>query len=307
MEKSRYQNDVMFSALSGLLFFWLVIQYKLDEKNNTWNDDEKLFVNSWCLIGNYALILLVCFFLNVIVFESSSIRFFSVFAEFFGFLILLLILISLPLLVSWKHIQFYRVDTTSEEKKLLLLSFVPFFSSFQWFLVKQYDKPNFWLKEAQLWFFITWLLLFFFNSWMVAFVLWWFLILRLIFLMTGWDVFSNEQKQRMRHRFLVYPEESFSVVYTFIRQWISLLFKKKEVSVEELLKYQESYRAPRDMKTWILTSIFCCGIFGLLYYWLSVWLYRKLIPFIWILIRIWILCYTKNKIPKMPVIAELTS
>ena len=206
-----------------------------------------------------------------------------------------------------KHIQFYRVDTTSEEKKLLLLSFVPFFSSFQWFLVKQYDKPNFWLKEAQLWFFITWLLLFFFNSWMVAFVLWWFLILRLIFLMTGWDVFSNEQKQRMRHRFLVYPEESFSVVYTFIRQWISLLFKKKEVSVEELLKYQESYRAPRDMKTWILTSIFCCGIFGLLYYWLSVWLYRKLIPFIWILIRIWILCYTKNKIPKMPVIAELTS
>ena len=307
MEKSCYQNDVMFSALSGLLFFWLIIQYKLRESTNTWNEEEKLFVNSWCLIWNYALILLAFFFLNVVIFEISSIWIFSIFAEFFGFFLLFLIFISLPILVSWKHIQFYRIETTDEDKRQIILSFTPFLSSYCWYATKSFNKPNFWLKEAQLWFFIFWLLMFFFNSWMIALVFLWFLILRLVFLMIGWDIFSSEQKQRMRHWFLVYPEESFSVVFVFIRQWISLLLKKREVSVEELLKYQESYRSSWSVKTYVLTTIFCCGILLLIYYWLRSWLYRKLVPIVWILIRIWILYHTKNKIPKFPIVAELTS
>ena len=91
-EKSRYHNDVMFSALSGLLFFWLVVQFSMKRDSNTWNEDEKLFVNSWCLIGNYLLLLLLWFFFNVIAYETFSYWIFSVFAQFFGFLILFLVL-----------------------------------------------------------------------------------------------------------------------------------------------------------------------------------------------------------------------
>jgi hypothetical protein len=50
MGKSRYDSDVMFSAMSGLLFFWLIIQYLLRKNNNPRDDDEKMFVNSWCII-----------------------------------------------------------------------------------------------------------------------------------------------------------------------------------------------------------------------------------------------------------------
>ena len=307
MGKSRYDSDVMFSAMSGLLFFWLIIQYLLRKKNNPRNDDEKLFVNSWCIIWNYVLILLLFFFLNVIIFETTSVGLFSVFAKFFGFLMLFLIVISLPLVVSWKNIQFHKVETTSEDKRQIILSFVPFLSSYLWFCSKKYDAPNFWLKEAQLWFLVFWLFLFFFNSWMVALVFAWFLLLRIFFLMIWGDIFSSEQKQRMRHRFLVYPEESFSVIFVFIRQWISLLFKNKEVSVEELLKYQESYRSSWNVKTYVLTSLFVCGFILFAYYWWSIWLYRKILPIIWIFVRIWILVYTGNKIPKIPIVAELTS
>lgn len=306
-EKSRYQNDVMFSALSGLLFFWLMVQYSIGKDTNTRGLEEKNFVNSWCLIGNYLLIFLLCFFFNIIVYELSSLWIFSVFAEFFGFLILFLIIFSLPILIAWKHIQFHSVKITSEDKSSILRSFVPVFSSYQWYSTKLFDTPNFWLKEAQLWFLIIWLLLFFFNSWMIGLVFWGFLFLRVVFLLFWADVFSGEQKQRMRHRFLVYPEESFSVIFAFIRQWISLLFKKKEVSVEELLKYQESYRMPWNLKTYLLTWIFSLGIVAFIYYWRIIWLYWKIIPILWIIVRIWIFFSTKTKVPKMPVVAELTA
>ncbi len=307
MEKSRYDNDVMFSAMSGLLFFGLFVQYWLKKVGNTWDESEKNFVNSWCVIGNYVLILLLLFFFNVVIFEATSFSLFSIFAKFFGFLMLFLIVISLPLVVSWKNIRFYKVDTTVEEKKQILSAFVPFLSSYQWFSLKSYDTPNFWLKEAQLWFLVVWLLLFFFNSWMVALVFAGFLLLRIFFLMIWWDIFSNDQKQRMRHWFLVYPEEAFSVVFVFLKQWISLLLKKEEVSVEELLKYQESYRSTWSLKTYLWTLLFICWWFVLVYYWWIMWLYRKILPIIWIFLRIWVLFYTKTRIPKIPIVAELTS
>jgi hypothetical protein len=37
------------------------------------------------------------------------------------------------------------------------------------------------------------------------------------------------------------------------------------------------------------------------------WLYRKILPIIWIFLRIWVLFYTKTRIPKIPIVAELTS
>ena len=297
----------MFSALSGLLFFWLVVQHSMKNSSNSRNDEEKLFVNSWCLIGNYLLLLLFWFFFNVALFEALSFWVFSVFAQFFGFLILFLLFGSLPLLISWKYIQFYRSNLDEEEKRQMILSFIPFFSSYCWFSVKQFDTPNFWLKEAQLWFFIFWLLLFFFNSWMVALVFGGFLILRIVFLLIWWDVFSVEQKQRMKHWFLVYPEESFSVVYTFIRQGFSLLMDKTEVSVEDLLKYQASYRSPWNITTYLLTFLFWLWIFAFVYYWRSSWLYWKVIPILWLLIRTCILFFTRTKIPKMPLVAEITA
>lgn len=297
----------MFSALSGLLFFWLVVQFSMKRDSNTWNEDEKLFVNSWCLIGNYLLLLLLWFFFNVIAYETFSYWIFSVFAQFFGFLILFLVLGALPLLISWRYIHFYRSNLSDEEKIQMLVSFVPILSSYHWFSSKLFDTPNFWLKEAQFWFFVFWLLLFFFNSWMVALVFLGFLILRIVFLLIWWDIFSNEQKQRMRHWFLIYPEESFSVVFTFIRQWFSLLLNKKEVSVEELVRYQASYRSPWNLKTYFLTFVFGLWIIAFVYYWRRVWLYWKVVPIVWIFVRICILFFTKTKIPKMPIVAELTA
>jgi hypothetical protein len=77
-----------------------MVQYSIGKDTNTRNLEEKNFVNSWCLIGNYLLIFLLCFFFNIIIYETSSLGIFSVFAEFFGFLILFLIIFSLPILIA---------------------------------------------------------------------------------------------------------------------------------------------------------------------------------------------------------------
>ena len=305
-ERSQYHNDVMFSALSGLLFFWFVVQYSLKKDSHSWNENERLFVKSWCSIGNYMLILLLLFFLNVILFEIFSMGVFSVLAQAIWFLVLFIIFLSLPLLISWKNIRFCDIETSDDEKKQIIISYIPFLSSYEWYSLKLFDSPNLWLKEAQLWFFVFWLLMFFFNSWMVSLVFWGFIILRVILLLCWKDFFSGEQKQRMRHWFLIYPEESFSVIYTFIRQGISLLFKKKEVSVEELLKYQESYRLQWNIKTYLLTMLFCCLIGVFIFYWWMIWLYWKIVPIVWILLRIFIFLITKTRIPKFPIVAEMT-
>ncbi|MBQ9554308.1 hypothetical protein IJU97_05175 [bacterium] len=44
------------------------------------------------------------------------------------------------------------------------------------------------------------------------------MVLRIILALVGKDIFSPEQKERIRHRFSTYPEEFFSAILIFIKE-----------------------------------------------------------------------------------------
>lgn len=308
-KKSRYPNDVMFSALSWLLFFWLVVQASLKKTTNERTEDERNFVDSWCNVWNGMLWLLALFFINIILANVANRWLFSFFSEFFGFLILTLVIIFLPMIISWFHFRIFSLVQTESEEKTMLTAFIPLYSSYQRFSKKdQLDETSrWWLKEAQLWLLFIWLALFCFNSYMIGVIFAWLMVLRIILALVGKDIFSPEQKERIRHRFSTYPEEFFSAILIFIKEGFVLATWKQEIAVEEMVNYQQSYKKNRWIWTRILSILFLGSLWFLGRYRWNSGKYRKAIPLIWILMRYLIFLWTKTKIPKFPIIAEITA
>jgi len=305
--KARYQNDVMFSALSGLLFFWILIQKSI--KNNTCerNDEEKDFVNSWCTVGNGTLVLVILFFLSVARYEFVPWEISLFLTKLFGLLVLTIVVISLPLIIFWKHLHFYSLEQNEEEKYDMVTSFIPLVSSYHWFWEDRLSAKKR-LKEAQLWLLFIRLALVFFNSYMPWMVLAWMMVIRIVLACSWKDFFSAEQRERMSHRFSFYPEEFFSSIYVLLREGNALARGKQEVSVEEVLRYQKSYGNKRDSLTWVLMIGIWWGLLALLlWYWWRMKLYRKIIPLLWLVCRGGILLYRQKRIPKIPIVAEITA
>ena len=306
-ERSRYQNDVIFSALSGLLFFWKLVQHSMKKNNYNRSEEEKNFVNTWCMVGNTVLILWLLFFLFIWIKEitDSSLSWFL--AQLFGSLTLTIIIISLPIIIIWKNIQFHQLQQTEEEKFDMITAFIPIVSSYQLFSNKEYSNKRR-LKEWQLWLLLIWLTLFFFNNYMVWIIILGLMILRIILGCFWKDILSIQQREKISHRFSFYPEEFFSALFVLIKEGNALARGENEVSVEEMVKYQKSYWKKWSVRTRLLTIIIWWSLLTLLCrYRRKVKMYRKIIPLSRIILRYLTLLITKTKIPKIPIIAEITA
>ena len=306
-ERSRYQNDVIFSALSGLLFFWKLVQHSMKKNNYDRSEEEKNFVNTWCMVGNTVLILWLLFFLFIWIKEitNSSLSWF--FAQLFGSLTLTIIIISLPIIIIWKNVQFHQLQQTEEEKFDMITAFIPIISSYQLFSNKEHSNMKR-LKEWQLRLLLIWLTLFFFNNYMIWIIIIGLMILRILLAFFWKDILSFQQREKISHRFSFYPEEFFSALFVLVKEGNALARGKNEVSVEEMVKYQKSYWKEWSVRTRLLTIICWWSILALLCrYRRKIKMYRKIIPISRIILRYLILLVTKTKIPKLPIIAEITA
>ena len=193
-EKIRYSQEVMFSALSGLLFFSFIIQW-INKKNlQWWTDDEKVFVKSWCKVGNFNWILIALYALFSIIAIYTKFSIFSIIASLFWIMVLIIITIAFLLIISWVTFKVSEIQQTKEQKIQNSKAFIPIYSTYHWFKNKQFDKPYWREKEAQLRFLFIWLTFFIFDSWIPWWIIVLFLIIRVAFLLLGKDIIPLEEK-----------------------------------------------------------------------------------------------------------------
>lgn len=306
--KNHYSNEVMFSALSGLLFFSPFVKINLKKNPQERTPETQLFVASRCKVGNGLWCILLLFAFCYGIGEWSQLSFFFSLAELFSYLMVVVLVLAFPLLISGMSFQLSKLQQSPAQKKQMLTSFLPLWSSYQRFRLQNFEKPYRWLKEAQVWLFGIWFLLLLFSSPMPWMVLGALLLLRLGLLALGWDVLSQEQKLWIHRRFRVLPWESFSLVLVQIQLLWAKLLKKPFTPQERFLAYQASYHSKKTGKVQLLSLLIRVPILVLLAWsWWNAELWRKMIPGVWALIWSIFIISRKTSVPKLPIIAELTA
>lgn len=305
-QNKQYSSTVIFSALSAVLFFAPFIQPSL--KKEQWSAEEKTFLLSRCRVGNLLwFFLLAC----LLAFWGAKLGGGSVFlflSELFAYLIFALLGISVVLLSLGLHFESTSLQQTPIQKKQMLTSFLPLWSSYQRFRLQQFEKPYWWLKEAQLWLFGICFLLLLSPSLMPWMVLGALMLLRVGLLAFGWDLLSQTQKIWIHHGFQVVPWEIFSLVILQIQTLWAKLLKKPFNPQERLLVYQTSYHGKKTGRIQWLSILIRLPITVLLVW--SRWntqLWWKMIPLIWSLLWSLIIFSSKTPFPKLPIIAEFTA
>ena len=306
-EKIRYPQEVMFSALSGLLFFSFIIQWINKENLQWWTDDENVFVKSWCKVGNFNRILIILYTIFFIFATYTDFPIFSMIASLFWILVLIIITVSFLLIISWVTFKVSEIQQTKEQKIQNSKAFIPIYSTYHWFKNKQFDKPYWREKEAQLRFLFIWLTLFIFHSWIPWWIIVLFLITRVVFLLLGKDIIPLEEKIILNHKFNVYPEEIFADSWLKLKNLFLSKIKANYSPIEwENIKYKNNYSEKWGTWTIILTLLLLPLLWLLIYTRWKMELRWKLIVVVRLLARILILIKTKTPIPKIPIIAELT-
>lgn len=303
MEKSsKYPVPVIFSALSGLLFFSIFVQYTLKRGKVWYSQDADQFILSRCKVGNGALLLLwlILFLIGMGKWIGGSVFFLIV--EMLWYVLFLLLGLGTLLILSEVSFQLLQIQQTPLQKKQMLFSFLPFYTDWLRFSRKQFDKPYWWNKEAQIrWFGIV-LALFFSPSIMVGGVLVLLLIMRIGLLMFGYDILSQQQKIWLHRLFKIYPEESFSMLIIQMKKLFNPYLDQPL-----LVRYQESYGLFPTKKEKLINFIVY-----LVVYWLFAFRIRygglrwKSSVLWWMIIRLLILKKNNISVPKLPIIAELT-
>ncbi len=305
-QNKQYSSTVIFSALSAVLFFAPFIQPSL--KKEQWSAEEKTFLLSRCRVGNGLWWILLLFALCYGIGEWSQLSFFFLLAELFGYLLVAVLALVFPWLISGASFQLNKLQQDARQKQQMLTSFLPLWSSCQWFRLQAFEKPYRWLKEAQVRLFGIWLLLLLFPSPMPWMVLGALMLLRLSLLALGWDLLSQEQKVWIHRGFRVLSREMFSLVIIQIQSLWAKFLKKPFNPQERLLAYQTSYHSKKTGKVQLLSLLIRIPI-ALLLAW-SCWnadLWRKLIPGVWALLWSMLFFSSKTSLPKLPLIAELTA
>lgn len=296
----------MFAALSGLLFFGFIIKKVFLNQSTSWNNEEQRFVLSWCRVWNLLWLPLLLFIIGVWINSIYVSSFFSSLGIICWYVILVILAISVVFLLSWITFEFREQTQSISDKLQILKSFIPIYSSYQRYNNKQFQAPYWWLKEAQLWYFFIWLACFFSHSWLIAWGLFIIMLLRIFLLLWDKDILTLNQRLYLNQWFMVYPEE----IFAFFWAGITYAFKGKNSwisSIQIFRAYQSSYRGEKSLITKLIMIFLILGMSVYLLFEIKGGIYWKVIPILWMFLRYWILWITKTPIPKLPIIAEITS
>lgn len=303
-KKNSYSVPVLFSALSGLFFFspFLLQTFKKDEEK--YSLAERQFVLWWCKVGNGVWILLWFFILSMWLWTWIGSSVFTFLTKASWYLMFAILGIGSLLILSEKSFQPILLQQTSSQKKQMLLSFLPWYSDRIWYCSKQFDKPYWWLKEAQLWWYAICLALILSPSWWFAGVLCLLLLVRGILLEYGYDVLSQDRKVWLHRLFRIYPEETFAYLIIYIQQLLGKKGKKQEL----LTHYQASYaysQSKRGKRMSFLSYLILFCIVGIWIWYAGLW--WKALAILWFVGRVIFIKKAYLPVPKIPIIAELTA
>jgi len=303
MEKNRLSIQAKYLSLSAVLFFAPFIQLNIKRDHKQRSNEEKSFIHSRCNIWNisWTLLLLILWLTRLSKWIGLSILIF--FAELLWYLLLFILTIGSSLVLSWETIQALKIEQSPLQKKQMMFTFLPIYNDRIWFSRKQFEKPYWRNKEAQLWRFFIFLAFLLSPSILLGETIILLLLMRVGFLFFNYDIISQEQKVRLHHLFKIYPEESISFLFVQVQKF----FNSK--SSEKLPDHhQHNYNLWITKKGEIINFLSYIILLGLFCFWIWYeWLRWKSILLLRILIRFLILKKNQLPIPKVPIIAEYTT
>lgn len=282
MQKKSFPIAVKYAAYAGLMFFSFLVEKKLQSDYQVFDQEDRDFINGWCQVWTFSWYVFACLlFCAGISFSLDARILHSLFVILLGMLIIIqfasaiLISLDIPFRIS-------SFTTTKEQQIQLFRFFVPVIVEKVWFRQSDFSKPNWWLKESQIWWWIIVVLCIISPKLELIIGFFWLLIVRLAFLYCGKDVVVPELKMIFHRSYVKYVEEIFLIPYVFLKSW-----KDGEVwfNLSLLQEYQWKIQDSNFFasRLWILIFggfLLLIAVFG---WWSGIW--RKSLPLLWWLLR----------------------
>ncbi|MDO4714062.1 MAG: hypothetical protein Q4B28_05500 [bacterium] len=208
MEQNKsYSSTVILSALSALLFFAPFLSRQMQERREQYSQAEIDFITSRIRVGKTMLYLLCVFFvcyLGALGLKSQQL----LTRAYLDASLLFVLMIGATILIiqgiGWIPAP---LQLAAHQRSALLKAFIPYGSTIQRFQLQNYQKPNRWLKEAQLWRLVLLMVALFSPVWQLAVVLLFIWSWRVVRLYFAQDEIPQQLKYLLHQSYYKYPEE----------------------------------------------------------------------------------------------------
>ena len=234
-DQQQYPLQVKWAAYAGLLFFSFLVQWQLDNRSLVFETQDETFVRWYIKLGKWVVVFSFIIALLWWIQSRFSIPFLSWWIWSFLGMLLWVVLVGMVMISQWKSFVVVTQDIKKEERSQILSLFLPGFSTKKWIEGKINNQVTWWVKEAEL----SWFILMVVGILDPVGYLWWWGVLLLLFrcgmLFWGRDILPQEWKVWLNMWMLRWGEEIFLFLPALWSWW------KGEGSL--YLKYQEQQRS----------------------------------------------------------------
>ncbi len=237
-------------SLAAALFFSPLVQHMLTTNSRELNEEEKNFIRSYIKVGYITLafwlltlaagIMNYLFALNIL----NVVYIVSISLLVFLLVISMVSILSDITLLKWGQYAL-PTYTVEGEKKDILITYLPLYSIYLWYKIHNFEKPNWWIKEALLIWMLFSILTMTWGIWITSISLI-VVIIRIASLMSGIDILSISLKQRLNKLFIKNPEEIRGYVVwscSYLIKWLFHLVVTMQPYTlhDEIIQAKKSY------------------------------------------------------------------
>ena len=153
-DQQQYPLQVKWAAYAGLLFFSFLVQWQLDNRSLVFETQDETFVRWYIKLGKWVLVFSFIIALLRWIQSRFGIPFLSWWIWSFLGMLLWVVLVGMVMISQWKSFVVLAQDIKKEERSQILSLFLPGISTKKRFDALSSGKVNWWVKEAELWWFI---------------------------------------------------------------------------------------------------------------------------------------------------------
>ena len=306
-------------ALAALMFFSPFVQYGLSHQTPSSSPDDHQFISWYITLGYLTLVLLIIsVWLGVRNYLTPYVVLEVGYSISMGILLFLLLVGTICILADVPlhlHQQDAPTFFTIQQKRSVLLYFLPLYNVYLRYHLHTFDQPNRWVKESLLrWTFFVVLCVSYHP--ILLGVLLMIIILRIATLMVGIDVLPLHVKQQINLIFTKNPEELRWYITGICRyglQAIGHIFHPASIQTslqsyvdEEKEKYSRLYPLSQYPSLWA-EYILGCLLIGWLIWWINPdkTLFTYYLPLVLLGGRYLIMVIFRQHLPRLPLAREI--
>ena len=208
-EQQDYSLQVKWSAYAGLLFFWSLVQWHIQNHSLGISEQDEAFVLGYARLGNVVLAIAVLIFVLRALEYRWDVVFLGWWIGILVWTLLWIVAIAMLMIAQGKSILWSGQYIKKEERNQILSFFVPGRVSIKWFDGIKKGKLIWRMKEAEIWRFVIMLIGvldpsgYLRGGWILL------LLIRLCGIMLGKDIIPQDRKLGINSRIVKRGEELF--------------------------------------------------------------------------------------------------